>query len=250
MVYGLAKFWYNTRSMLEVRRLSFSYGGQPLLRNVSFVVSPGEIVGLVGGNGAGKSTLLKLLATVFMPCAGQVLLEGRDIAGDALSYRSQVGYLPEAPAFYEDMTVKAYLKFRARLKGEPEKRIRRRMSEAAEMCCVTDVMGMPIRALSFGQKKRVALADAILLRPRILLLDDFCAGLDAGMRTMAEKMISTVASFACVVVTGHEIADMLRWSTRLLVLKDGVIADSAPVAGTDRLLLEQRMTALLRGGGA
>lgn len=236
--------------MLEVRKLSFSYGGQPLLRNVSFVVSPGEIVGLAGGNGAGKTTLLKLLATVFMPCAGQILLEGRDIADDALSYRSQVGYFPETPAFYEEMTVKAYLKFRARLKGEPEKRIRRRIAEAAEMCCVTDVMGMPIRVLSFGQKKRVALADAILLRPRILLLDDFCAGLDAGMRTMAEKIISTVASFACVIVSGHEIADMLRWSTRLLVLKDGVIADSAPVAGTDCLLLEQRMTALLRGGGA
>ncbi|HBJ59538.1 MAG TPA: hypothetical protein DDY72_03585 [Verrucomicrobia bacterium] len=233
--------------MFEVRKLSFAYKQQPLLRDVSFVVSPGEVISLVGRNGAGKSTLLRILSTVIMPQAGQVLVEGRDVVADPMSYRTQIGYLPETPSFYEEMSVKAYLKFRARLKGEPEKRIRRHLAESVETCHITDILEAPIRVLSFGQKKRVALADALLLRPRILLLDDVCAGLDASMRATLDSLLSTIASFSCVIVSGHEIADMLRWSTRVLVLDEGAITLSQSVAGVDRARLEARLFSALKG---
>ena len=169
--------------MIEIRNLAFAYGRESVLRDVSFVVSPGEAVAVVGANGAGKTTLLRILATLAVPTAGTVMMDGQDAFARPLRYRRQIGYLGEEAALYDDMTVKEYLHYRAKLKGEPPKRVRRRVSEAAEMCQVADALRAPIRSLSTGIRKRVALADALLLRPRVLLLDDFLAGLDWGMRS-------------------------------------------------------------------
>lgn len=236
--------------MLEVRNLAFSYRSKPVLRNVSFVVSPGETVSIVGENGAGKTTLLRILATLAMPESGVIQIDGQDAFLHPLRHRRQLGYLQENPALYEDMTVKDYLTYRATLKGEPDKRIRRRVGEAAEMCLIGEAMNSPIRALSAGLKKRVALADAMLLRPRLLLLDDFLAGLDMRLREMAGSILSSVAAFSSVIVTGHEIADMAKWTTRFLVLRDGVIASTIEAAGVEQGTLAARVEASLKGGAA
>lgn len=234
--------------MLEVRHLAFSYRRRPVLADVSFVVSPGETVSVVGANGAGKTTLLRVLATLAVPDSGKVLTDGQDAFARPLHYRRQLGYLPERPALYEDMSVREYLVYRAELKGEPSRRIRRRVGEAAEICRIgEDMMRRPIRALSAGQKKCVALADAMLLRPRVLLLDDFLAGLDRGMRESAGEMLSAAAAFSAVIVTGHELADLARWSTRFLVLRDGVIGATLPSAGVEPGALLVRVDAALKG---
>lgn len=235
--------------MFEVRNIAFSYGAQPVLRDVSFVVSPGETVSIVGDNGAGKTTLLKILATLMTQDAGSIRVNGQDAVHYPLRYRSQLGYLQENPSLYEDMTVKGYLKYRAQLKGELDKRIRRRVGEAAEICQITDILMQPIRKLSFGLKKRVALADAMLLRPRVLLLDDVLAGLDRSMREAAGTIVSTVAAFSSVIVTGHEITDLVKWSTRILVLRNGVISATIPAAGMDAAATVSRVDQALRGGG-
>lgn len=236
--------------MYEVRNIAFTYRNKPVLRDVSFVVSPGETVCLVGDNGVGKTTLLKVLATLAVPSAGQILIDGQDALARPLRYRRQLGYMQERPALYEDMTVRAYLAYRAQLKGEPEKRIRRRIGEAAEICQITDYLGKTIGLLSYGLKKRVALADAMLLRPRVLLLDDFLAGLDAGMREAAGGVLASVAAFSSVIVTGHEILDMARWTTQFLVLRDGVVSAALPAAGVEPMVLAQRVHSVLRGGAA
>ena len=206
--------------MLEVRNIAFSYSREPVLRDVSFVVSPGEVVSVVGANGAGKTTLLRILATLAVPDSGLVIADGSNAFALPIRYRRQIGYLPENPALYEDMTVKEYLSYRADLKGEPSKRVRR----------------------------RVALADALLLRPRILLLDDFLAGLDREMRSAAGAILSEAAAFSSVIVTGHEIEDFAKWTTRFLVLRDGVVAATVSSAGGDAAGLVSKVSYVLDGG--
>ena len=233
--------------MLDIRNIAFTYRKQPVLRDVSFVVSPGEAVGIIGANGAGKTTLLRVLATLAVPDSGFVLSDGRNAFAHSLEYRKQLGYLPENVALYDDMTVKEYLVYRAKLKGEPAKRIRRRVGEAAEMCRVSDLMRRPIRWLSAGLKKRVALADALLLRPRVLLLDDFLAGLDAEMRDAAGGVLSDAAAFSSVIVTGHEVEDLAKWTTRFLALRNGVISSTIGVSGVEPSVVRERVVSVLKG---
>jgi ABC-2 type transport system ATP-binding protein len=207
--------------MLEAKDLSFTYSRRPVLRNVSFAVGQGEVLAVAGANGAGKTTLLRVLATLAVPDSGKVTFDGTDIFAKSLKYRRQLGYLSESAALYEDMTAGEYLNYRARLKGEPRKRIRRRVGEAVEMCRIGESVDVPIRLLSAGFRRKVALADALLLRPRVLLLDDFLAGLDASMRLSCGEILSAVAQFSSVVITGHELETIVGLSTRVLILKDG-----------------------------
>ena len=144
-----------------------------------------------------------------------------DILENPIEAKKNIGFLPELPPLYQDMTVKEYLNYRAKIKGEVAKRIRRRVGEASSLAKVESLLRKPIKNLSYGQKKRVALADTILLRPRILLLDDFLAGLDSEMRDSMAETLKEVAAFSSVVATGHETDEMLKWSSRILRLEGG-----------------------------
>lgn len=233
--------------MLEIRSLAFSYRRRNVLRDVSFVVSPGEVVSVVGANGAGKTTLMKVLSTLAIPDSGQIVLDGIDACDFPLRYRRRIGYLPETPALDDDMTVRDYLRYRARLKGEPARRVRRRVNEAAEACRVSDAMRTPIRSLSLGVRRRVALADALLLRPRVLLLDDFLAGADASFRKAAGEILAGAAAFSSVIVTGHEIDDFMKWTTRFVVLRDGA-STTVDAAGVEPGALRERIGLAMEGG--
>ena len=175
-------------------------------------------------------------------------MDGQDALVRPLRYRRQLGYLPERVVLYEDMSVRDYLRYRAVLKGEPSKRVRRRVSEAAEICQIGDFMGVPISSLSAGLRKRVAIADAMILRPRVLLLDDFLAGLDGAMRETAGAILANAVAFSSVIVTGHELEDFARWTTRFLVLRDGVMSASLDAAGLDLPVLRERLAAAMEGG--
>ena len=192
--------------------------------------------------------MLRVLATLQLPDSGTVLMDGQDALARPLRYRRQLGYLPERVALYEDMSVKDYLRYRAVLKGEPSKRVRRRISEAAEICQIGDLMGEPIFSLSAGLRKRVAIADAMILRPRVLLLDDFLSGLDGTMRETAGTILANAVAFSSVIVTGHELEDFARWTTRFLVLRDGVISASLDAAGLDLPDLRERLAVAMEGG--
>lgn len=235
--------------MVEVRNLSFSYSKRRILKDVSFSVANGETVGVVGANGAGKTTLLKILSTMAFPDSGSVVLDGQDAFSRPLRYRRQLGYLPEKIALYEDLTVRDYLFYRANLKGEPPKRVRRRVSEALELCRISPLVRRGIRFLSAGEKKRLALADALLLRPRVLLLDDFFAGLDVSMRESAHAILSEAAAFSSVIVTGHEIEDLVKVCARVLVLSHGGISDEIAVEDLGCDAAGASVRKALSGGG-
>ncbi len=222
--------------MLEVKHISFFWGRSPLLDDVSFTVAPGETVALVGANGAGKTTLLRILAGVCLPSSGTVVADAADMLRAPLRYRRLLGYLPESAAVEPGMTVKDYLKYRANLKGEMQKKIRHRVLEAMELCGLSARADTRVDNLSQGLRKRVALAEAILLRPRFLLLDDLLAGLDAESRLSVGRILRSVSSFAATVVSGHELDELEELATKFLVLKDGRLLGAKTAAGVRTLL--------------
>ena len=222
--------------MLEVKHISFSWGRAPLLDDVSFTVAPGETVALAGANGAGKTTLLRILAGVCLPSSGTVVADAADMLRAPLRYRRLLGYLPESAAVEPGMTVKDYLKYRANLKGEMQKKIRHRVLEAMELCGLSARANTRVDNLSQGLRKRVALAEAILLRPRFLLLDDLLAGLDAETRLSVGRILRSVSSFAATIVSGHELDELEELATKFFVLKDGRLLGAKTAAGVRTLL--------------
>ncbi len=222
--------------MIQVENLSFGYDARPVLNGVTFSVASGETVALLGANGAGKTTLLQVLAGVRLPSGGSVFAEDFDVFRFPVRYRRHLGYLSESAAAEDDLTVKQYLKFRAKLKGEASKKIRHRVQEALDACALGAVANRRIGALSQGTRKRVALAEAILLRPRYLLLDDPMAGLDRAARAGVRDILAGLASFASVVVAGHELDEFAAFANRFLVLKGGRAHVAATKAEAEALL--------------
>ena len=147
-----------------------------------------------------------------------------------------MGYLPENAPADPDMTVRAYLRYRANLRGEMSKKIRHRVAEAIDLCGLDEHAGEFIGSLSFGLRKRVALADALLLRPRFLLLDDLLAGLDPVTREMFGRILAAISSIAAVVVSGHEIDELARWATKFYVIKEGRALGAKTASGAKMLL--------------
>ena len=210
--------------MFEVRNISFSIGGKSILSDVTFSVASGEVVAITGANGAGKTTLLKILAGIWMPSSGTATFDGVDILAEPVRHRRHLGWLGESAPADDDLTVKAYLKYRAKLKGEQSRKIPHRVREAMSICGLDGLAGSVIGTLSRGQRKRVALADAVLLRPRLLLLDDVFAGLDDSSREAVVSMISSFSVFAAIVVSGHETECFARIGARAVELKGGVVS--------------------------
>ena len=207
--------------MLEVDHITFSYGRHKVLDDVTFDVAPGEIVAVTGANGAGKTTLLRLLACLLMQDSGAVRLDTVDPLVRPVKYRRGLGYLSEHCPLYGEMTVEDYLTYRVRLKGERNLRVRRRVSETLELCGLDDERRTRVRLLSQGYRKRLGLADALVLHPKLLLLDDPFAGLDVPHRKKIAAVLTAASARAAVVLAGHEIREMLEWCTRFVVLHRG-----------------------------
>lgn len=222
--------------MIEARNISFSYGRQNVFDGVSFVIRPGETVALTGANGAGKTTLLRILATLQCPACGHVLADGFDIFAQPLRYRRILGFLPEGAPVEPGMSVRDYLRYRARLKGEQSRRIRHRVDEALETCNLRALVRADTGCLSAGERKRVALADALLLRPRVLLLDDPFAGLDEASTQSLVQALSTCAPFVSVVVSGHAREVLGTFAKRFLVLENGRIHEAPDAAQAGKVL--------------
>lgn len=224
------------RLMLEVQHISFSWGRTSLLEDVSFSVAPGEIAVLAGANGAGKTTLMKVLAGMCSPSVGTVRMDGVDAFEQSLRFRRMLGYLPETASADPDMCVRKYLRYRANLRGEMSKKIRHRVSEAMALCGLEPYADKCIGILSAGLRKRVALADAVLLRPRLLVLDDLLAGLDPATRLSFGRIVGAVSSFATVIVSGHELDELANWADKFYVLSEGRLIGAKTPAGVRVIL--------------
>ncbi len=210
--------------MIEVEQLSKSYGPREAIRNLSFQIDKGEIVGFLGPNGAGKSTTMNILSCIMPASSGSVKIGGFDIFEQALEVRKLIGYLPEAPPLYSDMVVSDYLTFAARLRKVPSRKARSAVEQVIEKCSLKDVSHRIIGRLSKGYQQRVGIAQALVHDPDILILDEPTIGLDPIQIIEIRKLIQELASSHTIILSSHILPEITQTCKRVIIISEGEIA--------------------------
>jgi ABC-2 type transport system ATP-binding protein len=215
--------------MIEVQNLTKHYGPVTAIRDVSFSVAPGEIVGFLGPNGAGKSTTMRILAC-FMPASGGTArVAGYDVFRESMEVRRRIGYMPENVPLYSDMRVAPYLDFVAEVKGVPRAERRRRVGEALERCLIVDVQHRLIGKLSKGYRQRVGLAQAIVSDPHVLILDEPTIGLDPQQITEIRALIKSLAGEHTVILSTHILPEVSMVCSSVVIINKGSIVAQGPI---------------------
>lgn len=213
--------------MIEVHNLSKSYGDIEALKDVSFSIRRGEIVGLLGPNGAGKTTLMKILTGYLQPDEGEARIGGLDVLEQRLEVQKKIGYLPENAPLYHDLTVQSYLQMMAALRQIPEEERLARISVAVYAAGLEDHLVRPIRELSKGYRQRVGIAQAILHRPELLILDEPTVGLDPTQIVEVRSLIRRLARHSTVLLSTHILSEVEQVCDRVIILMNGEIRADA-----------------------
>lgn len=213
--------------MIEVQNLSKFYGDFQALKDVSFSVNSGEIVGLLGPNGAGKSTIIKTLTGYLQPDEGSVNVDGIDVLSNPQEVQSRIGYLPENAPLYPELTVQSYLRMIADLREIPENEQKARLSEAIKSTGLQDRMTQLIGTLSKGYRQRVGLAQAILHRPKLLILDEPSVGLDPTQIVEIRHLIRRLAEHSTVLFSSHILPEVEALCNRAIIIMNGEVRADA-----------------------
>ncbi len=203
--------------------LTRKMGDTTVVDNLSLELQQGDILGLLGLNGAGKSTTLKMLAGVLAPDSGDIIIAGHDLNDDPIKARQQIGFLPDQPPVYPEVTVAAYLRFCAKLRRVPNGDIASRCQSALEACELTGVAKKRIGKLSKGFQQRVGLAQALIHQPAVVLLDEPSNGLDPQQMQSMRELITNTAQKNCVVFSTHLLSEVTAVCNRIAVMHDGRI---------------------------
>lgn len=209
--------------MIVTRHVTKYFGDFPAVKDVSFEIHPGEIVGFLGQNGAGKTTLMRILTSYLPASSGSVFIDGEDMSGHSLAIRKKIGYLPETPPLYVNMTVKDYLQFAAEIKDVPVKQRRNRLDKVLEECQLADVQGKTIATLSKGYRQRVGIAQAIIHEPKILILDEPTNGLDPIQILQVRSLIKNLRNERTVLLSTHILSEIEQIAQRVLIIRSGQI---------------------------
>ena len=221
--------------MLIVKNISKNFGSFQALDKVSFEMNKGDIVGLLGKNGAGKTTLMRILTSFITASSGTVTFDGDDIKMNSLMIRQKIGYLPEKPPLYGDMTVQYYLKFAAEIKGVPKNKRLSQIAKVLEECDLDQVKQKTIATLSKGYKQRVGIAQAIIHEPKLLILDEPTSGLDPMQIQQVLALIKNQRYQRTVLLSTHTLTEIEKVAQRVLLIKSG------------RIVLDDLLDKLLRG---
>jgi ABC-2 type transport system ATP-binding protein len=215
--------------MIEVQALTKHYGPVTAIRDVSFSVAPGTIVGFLGPNGAGKSTTMRILSCFMPASSGTARVAGFDVFRESLEVRRRIGYLPESVPLYSDMRVAPYLDFVAEVKGVARGQRRARVAEVMERCLITDVQNRLIGALSKGYRQRVGLARAIVNDPQVLILDEPTIGLDPRQITEIRALIKSLAGSHTVILSTHILPEVSMVCGEVVIINKGSIVAQGPI---------------------
>lgn len=216
--------------MIDVQHLVKDYGTVVAVRDVSFHVGRGEVVGFLGPNGAGKSTTLRILAGFLGPTGGTVRIDGHDILTDGIRARASIGYMPEAAPLYPEMRVREYLRFRAELKRVSRQERTRAVGQAMEAARVTEMADTLIGHLSKGYRQRVGLADALVAKPPLLILDEPTAGLDPNQIREVRDLIKTLGRDHTILLSTHILSEVEGTCDRAIVINRGELVAEGPIA--------------------
>ena len=207
--------------MIEVNHLSKKYGNHTALKDLSFRVEPGKIYGLLGPNGAGKSTTMNIMTGYIAPSGGSVVVDGFDILKDAKKAKKRIGYLPELPPLYQDMTVEEYLLFVCDLKGIKKSDKKEEVSKVVQKTQTSDVKKRLIKNLSKGYKQRVGIAQAIIGSPETIILDEPTVGLDPLQITEIRQLIRDLGKNHTVILSSHILSEISEVCDHVFIISGG-----------------------------
>nr|WP_295857758.1 ABC transporter ATP-binding protein [uncultured Oscillibacter sp.] len=233
--------------MVEVQNLVKRYGDRNAVDGLSFTVADGQVFGFLGPNGAGKSTTMNIMTGYLAPTQGRVLIDGLDIAADPEAARRRIGYLPELPPLYPDMTVAEYLQFCAELKKLPRAERSGRIAQAVSMTHLEDQTRRLIRSLSKGFRQRVGLAQAVLGLPKVIILDEPTVGLDPRQVVEIRELIRSLAREHTVILSSHILSEIRAVCDHVLIIRKGKpVACDTPQALEEKLSSGGRLTLLAK----
>ena len=234
--------------MIEVKGLTKKYGAHTAVDNVSFKIRNGHIYGLLGPNGAGKSTTMNIIAGCLSPTDGTVLINGYDICDQPIEAKRQIGYLPEQPPLFGDMTPFEYLCFVAEAKGVKDDLIDRQVKEAMTVTDILPVKDRLIRNLSKGYRQRVGIAQTMLGTPDIIILDEPTVGLDPKQLTEIRALIRKLGEKLTVIVSSHILSEISELCDHVVILSGGkVVADDSMAALEARVSPEKVLRMTVKG---
>ncbi len=220
--------------MIEVSGLSKSYGDYQAVAGVSFSAQRGEIVGFLGPNGAGKTTTIRMLATYLPPTAGSAVVAGFNVVTQADEVRRRIGYLPENPPLYGEMTVREYLKFIAEIKGVARSEILGRVNEVMEQCFISDVSNKLCQHLSRGYRQRVGLAQAIIHDPEVVILDEPTSGLDPNQIIKIRQLIKSLGEDHTVLLSTHILPEVSAVCSKVVIVNRGRVVMESNLSSLSR----------------
>jgi ABC-2 type transport system ATP-binding protein len=231
--------------MIEVEGLSKSYGDYRAVRGVSFTAGQGQVVGFLGPNGAGKTSTIRMLATYLPPSSGTARVAGFDILTHPDEVRRRIGYLPENPPLYGEMTVREYLLFVGSLKGIPKQQLRAKVDDSLERCFLTDVQHKLCQHLSRGYRQRTGLAQAIIHDPAVIILDEPTSGLDPKQIIEIRKFIKALGEKHTVLLSTHILPEVSMVCSKVVivhrgqVVADGMLEDLTRTKSLEQVFLEK-----------
>jgi ABC-2 type transport system ATP-binding protein len=215
--------------MLEVRGVTKRYGAVTAVRDVSFIVRPGEVLGYLGPNGSGKSTTVKMLAGLMPPSSGVIFFDGADIQDDLVRYKAQVGYVPEEAHVYSYLTAPEYLRLCGRLRHVPAAALETKIDQFLKTLGLDTDRHATLAAFSKGMRQKVLLAAALVHNPRVVILDEPVSGLDVTTALVLRTIVRALAAEGRIIFySSHELDTVEKISTRVMILRAGeVVADDS-----------------------
>ena len=226
--------------MISVRSLTKNFGARQAVKGVTFDVAKGEVLGFLGPNGAGKTTTMRMITGFLAPTAGTAVINGNDIQADPVAARRSLGYLPESAPSYGDMTVEAFLRFIAEMRGFTGTTRDAAADRAIERCFLTGVRHQTIETLSKGYRQRTGFAQAILHDPPVLIMDEPTDGLDPNQKHVVRNMIKEMAREKAIVLSTHVLEEVDALCTRVIIISSGtLVANQTPDALKKQGALEQ-----------